>query len=61
MKKLKIAGYILSAVQLVLSVLVIYMAMSTKFVPFAYGLIGSLILVALVALNVFLATKESKK
>jgi hypothetical protein len=61
MKKLKIAGYILSGVQLVLSVLVIYMAMSTKFVPFAYGLIGSLILVALVALNVFLATKESKK
>ena len=61
MKKLKIAGYILSGVQLVLSVLVIYMAMSTKFVPFVYGLIGSLILVALVALNVFLATKESKK
>ncbi|MBO4864360.1 MAG: LCP family protein [Eubacterium sp.] len=61
MKALKIVGYVLSALQLIASIVLIYFAMSTKFVPFIFGLAGAIILVAIPVGIFFMVRKESKK
>ena len=61
MKPLKISGYILSGIQLIVSIVAIYFAMSTKLVPFHIGIIASIILVAIPVGIFFLARLESKK
>ena len=61
MKPLKIVGYVLSALQLIASIILIYLAMSTKFVPFSFVLIGAIILVAIPIALFFIIRKDSKK
>ncbi len=61
MKTLKITGITLSVVQLIVSIVLIYFAMSTKFVPFFYGFIGSIILIAIPVGLFMLSRTESKK
>lgn len=60
MKALRVAGYILAGIQLILSGIDIYIALSTHMIPTGYGVLGIVVLVALVGLMVFLSTKESK-
>lgn len=60
MKTLKIAGFSLAGVQLVLSVLVVYFAFSTKMVPTAYG-IGLIVgLAILLGVVILLSTRKKK-
>ncbi len=61
MKSLKIAGSILTAIQLIVSIVLIYLAMSTKFVPFIWGFIGSIILIAIPVALFILVFKHGKK
>ena len=61
MKALKITGFVLSGIQLIVSILAIYLAMSTKMLPTLYGVIGSIVLIG-IAVGVFLLARlESKK
>ena len=60
MKALRIIGYIFSGIQLVLSGLVLYLALSTNFIPMGYGIAAGVVMLLLVGLNIFLATKKSK-
>ncbi len=60
MKTLKIVGFSLAGVQLVLSVLVMYFAFSTKMVPTAYG-IGLIVgLAVLLGVVILLSTRKKK-
>ena len=61
MKALKIIGYVMSVVQLIVSGVLIYLAMSTKAVPVTFGIIGAVILVAIPVGLFFMTRKESKK
>ena len=61
MKTLKVTGFILAGLELVVSIAAIYFAMSTKMIPFVIGLIGAIILMALPVVSFLLARKKSKK
>ena len=61
MKQLKITGFILAIVQLIVSLVAIYYAMSTKMMPFTIGLIVSIVLILIPAGVLLLAKKKSKK
>ncbi|SNU06722.1 transcriptional attenuator, LytR family [Lachnospiraceae bacterium] len=61
MKALKIIGYVMSVVQLIVSGVLIYLAMSTKAVPVTFGIIGAVILVAIPVGLFFMTRKESRK
>ncbi|MBR6402194.1 MAG: LCP family protein [Eubacterium sp.] len=61
MKALKSIGYVLAALETVVSLTAIYFAMSTKMVPFVIGLIVAIILMVFPILVFILAKKENKK
>ena len=61
MKALKIVGYTMSVIQLLVSIALIYLVMTSKLVPTTYGIIGAVILVAIPIGLFFMVKKESKK
>ena len=61
MSKLSITGFILAGIEAVVSLIVIYLALSTKMVPQVPGILGSLLLVLIPFLVFLLAKKKSKK
>ena len=60
MKALKVMGYIFAGIMLILSGIVLYLALSTNFVPVGYGVAAGVVILILVALCVFLSTKKKK-
>ena len=60
MKKLRITGHILAVIQLVFSILVVILALATRFVPVGFGALGALILIMLDAFVVFMSLKRKK-
>ena len=61
MKTLKVTGFILAGLELIVSIAAIYFAMSTKMIPFVIGLIGAIILMVIPVSLFLLARKKSKK
>ena len=60
MKALRVMGYIFAGIQLILSGVVLYLALSTNFVPMGYGIAAGAVILVLTALCIFLTTKKKK-